>query len=380
VNQLLEIFGAAVAALALVGSGYTLVAARRIGVFRLTALTHTAVAPAISMLKPLHGWEPGLETALAGFLAQDYAGPIQLVMGVQDAADLALPAAQALRDAHPDRDVTVVVDSRTHGANAKVANLINIYGNARHDVLVLADSDISVPPDYLRRVTSALAEPGVDVVTCPYFGVAKTGFWSQLAAMGVSYQFLPSVAVGVSFGLAHPCMGSTIALRRETLNRIGGFEAFADVLADDYAIGQAVRAAGGRASVAAMLVAHGCAERSLGEVVAQELRWARTIRAVDPGGFAGSVVTHPIPLALIAAIVLHGAPASLAILAVAVISRLWLMRNVDKTAGLRGQPWWLLPLRDILSFGIFLGALFGRAVEWRGRRYRVDRHGLMSRT
>jgi ceramide glucosyltransferase len=380
VNQLPEFFGEALAALALIGSGYALVAARRIGVFEPRALSDAAVAPAVSMLKPLHGSEPGLEAALASFLAQDYAGPIQLVMGVQDAADLALPAAQSLREAHPDQDVTVVVDSRMYGANAKVANLINIFGQARHEVLVLADSDISVPPDYLRRVMAALCEPGVGVVTCPYFGVAKAGFWSQLAAMGVSYQFLPSVAVGVSFGLAQPCMGSTIALRRETLDRIGGFEAFADVLADDYAIGQAVRATGARSSVAAMLVAHGCAERSLGEVVAQELRWARTIRGVDPAGFAGSVVTHPVPLALIAAVLLHAAPASLAILAAAVISRLWLMRNVDKTAGLRGQPWWLLPLRDILSFGIFLGALFGRAVEWRGRRYRVDRHGVMSRT
>jgi ceramide glucosyltransferase len=380
VNQLLEIFGAVLAGLALIGCGYALVAARRIDVFRPKALADAAVAPAISVLKPLHGWEPGLEAALAGFLAQDYAGPIQVVMGVQDAADLALPAAQSLRDAHPGQDVTVVVDSRTHGANAKISNVINIAGHARHDVLVLADSDISVRQDYLRQVTSALAQPGVGVVTCAYFGVAKTGFWSQLTAMGVSYQFLPSVAVGVSFGLAHPCMGSTIALRRETLNRIGGFEAFADVLADDYAIGQAVRAAGGRSSVAAMLVAHGCAERSLGDVVAQELRWARTIRGVDPAGFVGSVITHPIPLALVASILLHGAAASLAIVAAAVISRLWLMRNVDKTAGLRGQPWWLLPLRDILSFGIFLGALFGRAVEWRGQRYRVGRNGVMSRT
>jgi ceramide glucosyltransferase len=236
-----------------------------------------------------------------------------------------------------------------------------------------------VRPDYLRGVVAALSEPGVGVVTCPYYGEARAGIWSRLAAMGLSYQFLPSVAVGVTLGLATPCMGSTIALRRETLQRIGGFEAFADLLADDYAIGAAVRALGLRSVVAPVLVAHGSAETSLGELVRHELRWALTVRAVDPAGYFGSGVTHAIPLALLGVLFTAGAPSALAVLAIALICRLWTMRQVDKVAGIAHGGWPLAPARDILSFAIFAGSFFVRAVEWRGTRFRVDPQGALER-
>jgi ceramide glucosyltransferase len=379
VTQPLEILGLVLAGLALVGSGYAMLAADRIRRFRSGPPGEFGQPPAVSVLKPLHGAEPGLEAALASFGAQDYPGVVQIVLGLQDPADPAASLAQAFRATSRPHAVDVVVDPTPHGANAKVANLINLSTQARHDVLVLSDSDISVRPDYLRRVVSALEAPGAGVVTCPYYGLAVRGFWSRLAAMGVSYQFLPSVAVGVSLGLATPCMGSTIALRRSTLAAIGGFVAFADVLADDYAIGAAVRATGARSVVAPVLVAHGCAEASLAELVAHELRWARTVRGVDPAGFFGSAVTHPVPLALLACLLLGGG-VGWAVLGVALAARFWLMSAVNRTADLPPQGWWFLPLRDVLSFGVFLGALLGRGVEWRGQRYQVDRHGVMSRS
>jgi ceramide glucosyltransferase len=367
-------------ALSLAGAAYQLIAAWQIRALLVQPRAgRQATAPAVTILKPLHGAEPGLDAALQSFLAQDYPGAVQIVFGVQDPADPAQLVVGSLRRAHPECDVALVVDPSPHGANRKISNLINMMGRAKHDIVVLADSDIVVRPDYLRQVVVALETPGVGVVTCPYRGVAANGFWSRLAAMGLTYQFLPSVAVGVGLGMAHPCMGSTIAMRREVLTRIGGFEAFADLLADDYAIGAAVRATGMRSLVAPVLVAHNCTERSLSELARHELRWARTIRGVDPAGFFGSGVTHAVPLALLGIFLSGASFISLAVLAIALICRLWLMREVDRIADAGRRGWWLTPLRDVLSFAIFLGSFFVRAVDWRGTQFRVDAHGALRR-
>ncbi|HEV7383424.1 MAG TPA: bacteriohopanetetrol glucosamine biosynthesis glycosyltransferase HpnI, partial [Phenylobacterium sp.] len=372
---ILQILAWTLMVLALAGAAYQLVAAWQIRALLVQpGARPPATAPAVTILKPLHGAEVGLDAALQSFLAQDYPGAVQIVFGVQDPADPAQLVVGSLRRAHPERDVALVVDPSPHGVNRKISNVINMMGRAKHGIIVLADSDIVVRPGYLREVVAALDAPGVGVVTCPYRGAAVGGIWSRLAAMGLTYQFLPSVAVGVGFGLAHPCMGSTIALRREVLDRIGGFEAFADLLADDYAIGAAVRAAGMRSLVAPVLVAHNSTEQSLAELARHELRWARTIRGVDPAGFFGSGVTHAVPLALLGIFLSGAAFISLAVLAIALICRLWLMREVDRIAGADRRGWWLAPLRDILSFAIFLGSFFVRAVDWRGTQFRVDAH------
>jgi ceramide glucosyltransferase len=331
--------------------------------------------PPVTVLKPLCGADPGLEQALATFLAQDYPGPVRIVFGLQDAGDPALATVRRLQRAHPEADVAVVVDGRMHGSNRKVSNLINMTAEARGKVFVLADSDIFVPPDYLRRVVAPLADPAVGVVTCAYSGRPLAGLWSELAAMQITFQFLPSVAVGVSLGLAHPCMGSTIVIRREVLREIGGFEAFRDLLADDYAIGEAVRRTGRRSLVSHLLVAHGCAETSGRELLAHELRWARTIRGIDPAGFFGSVITHAVAWGLVATALLGAAPIALAALALALVVRLWIIRRVANVSGTGPWRWWLAPVRDILSFAVYLGSFFVRVVEWRGARFRVDPRG-----
>jgi ceramide glucosyltransferase len=335
--------------------------------------------PAVSILKPLHGDEPGLEAALSSVLRQDYPGDIQLILGLHSRADPALAVAERLTAAHPERDIRIVVDPRAHGANGKVANLVNMLPHARHETLVVSDSDISVAPDWLSRVVADLDAPGVGVVTCPYYGAARAGFWSRLAAMGLSYQFLPSVATGLALSMAKPCMGSTIALQKPTLARIGGFERFADTLADDYALGAAVRASGLESRVAPVLVAHGCAEASLGQVFAHELRWARTVRGLDPVGFAGSGLTHAVPLACIAVLLSQGAAASWAALAAALAARAWLIRRMDELAPHIAGAWWLFPLRDILSSAVFASSYFVKVVAWRGVRLRVGFDGGMAR-
>ena len=375
---LLHLLGAAALILCLVGSAYAVAAGIFAGRLGHAAAPALAEAPGLTLLKPLCGEEIGVEANLESFLRQDYPGPVQLVCGVQDEADPALAAVEALRRAHPEADIAVVVDPRVHGANRKVSNLINMLAAARHETLVLSDADIRVGPDYLARVAAALAEPGVGAVTCYYRGQARAGVASLLAAMGVSYGFMPNVILGVALGLARPCMGSTIALGRRTLDGIGGFEALSDVLMDDYDIGRAVREKGYRVAIPAFLVDHGCSEASLREVLAHEMRWAVTVRMIDPAGHVGSVVTHALGWALIGTALLAGAPIGWAAVILALLARLWLKSRIDRAAGASSGGALLLPLRDIMSFVIFLGSLFARAVYWRGERFRVSSGRTMS--
>ncbi len=307
---------------------------------------------------------------MTSFLNQDYAAPVQMVLGVQDPADPAVAPARAFQAEHAD--VELVLDEQVHGVNRKVSNLINMAGRARHDLLVLSDADIRVGPDYLSHIAQALEAPGVGAATCYYFGQGRAGFWSRLTAMGVSYGFLPNVVLGVALGMAQPCMGSTIALKREVLERIGGFEAFKDVLADDYEIGRAVRGLGLKVALPPMAVAHGCAERSFAAVIAQELRWAVTIRSLQPAGHSGSVVTHPVPLATLGALLLGAPDYALGLLAMAILTRIGLMLAVDRAVGASSGPAPLLPVRDFVSFGVFICSLFVRSVDWRGARFRVS--------
>ena len=328
--------------------------------------------PAVTVLKPLHGIEPRLATNLGGFVDQDYAGPQQIVFGVSDADDDALATVAALRAAHPHADLETIVDGVRHGSNAKVSNLVNMMGAARHDVLIVSDSDIAVGPDYLTRIVAALALPGVGAVTCLYHGRGDSGSWSQLAAQGISYGFLPSVVVGLRLGLAEPCMGSTIALTRATLDGIGGFAAFADILADDHAIGVAVRVPGLHVAVPAFTVAHGCVEPSLDALMRHETRWNVTIRRLDPWGYLGHGLVNPLPFAL-AATLIH--PTAWLLLPVSVVARFAVAAAVDTATRSRAGPWWWLPARDLLTFGLFIAGFLVQSVEWRGSRLRVARDG-----
>ena len=231
-------------AAAALGCCYALFAAGAARAFVRSARVGAPRAPDVTILKPLHGIEPKLYKNLASFCDQRYAGQIQIVCGVASAADAAIAVVDRLAAVFPAIDVKLVVDPRSHGANRKISNLINMMPAARHDVMVICDSDIAVGPEYLKTVAAHLGEPGVGLVTCLYRGAAATGFWSRLAAAQIDYHFLPSVLVGLKLGLAAPCFGSTMALRRSTLAAIGGLEAVADRLADDYAIGDLVRRQG----------------------------------------------------------------------------------------------------------------------------------------
>lgn len=368
-----SVLGAGLIILTVIGLAYQFAAA--LAVWRTLGTPSTPAtdpAPAVTLLKPLHGFEPRLAANLGGFVAQDYAGPQQVVFGVSDADDAALGTVAALRAAHPHADLETIVDGVRHGSNAKVSNLVNMMAAAKHDVLVVSDSDIAVGPDYLGRVVAALALPGVGAVTCLYHGRGDAGGWSRLAAQGISYGFLPAVVVGLRLRLAEPCMGSTIALTRATLDAIGGFAAFADILADDHAIGVAVRVPGRHVAVPAFTVAHGCVEPSLIALLRHETRWNVTIRRLDPWGYVGNGLANPVPFALLASAV-H--PAAWPLIPVALAARIAVAAAIDGATRTHPGPWWWLPARDIMTFGLFIAGFLVQSVDWRGSRLRVARDG-----
>ena len=356
--------------LTVAGFAYQLLAIALVRRFACVPAVAGAPEPA-SLLKPLHGAEPRLAENLASFLDQEWEAPVELLCGVQRADDPARAMVASL-----DPRAVEVRDPTPHGANAKVANLINIARRARHDLLVLSDSDIAVGPDYLATIAGTLAKPRVGAVTCLYRGRGDAGGWSRFAAAQIDYHFLPSVLVGIAVGLAKPCMGSTIALRRTTFDAIGGFGRFADTLADDHAMGAAVRDLGLVVAIPPMLVTHACTERSFAELWRHELRWAVTVRNIDPAGFLGALVTYPVVWAL--TVLLVAPKLGLLLLLVAILARLGLKRAVDAVAGAPNIPNALLPLRDILSFVVSVAAFFTRSVDWRGRALRMEAEGRVS--
>jgi ceramide glucosyltransferase len=341
-----------------------------------------ASMPNVTILKPLHGDEPALFENLASFCVQHYPGAVQVVFGVQDPRDDAIAVVERLRAKFPDFHLDLVVDTTMHGLNRKVSNLINMWRYAEHDVVVLADSDMSVDPGYLSRVVAELEQPGVGAVTCLYHGLPATGVWAQLSALNINAHFLPNVIMGLGLNLAQPCFGSTIAFRRKALVEIGGFMRVADCLADDYAIGAALRARGYRIAVSPVTVGHVCGEMSASELWHHELRWARTVRSLNPVGYAGSGIAHVLPLALIASAAGLatggiGPVVAAGLCAVSFGCRLALLRQVEHAFNLTPQSCWFVPLRDALSFAVFVSSLYGRSARWRGRRYRFVAGGTL---
>lgn len=363
------------ALLALAGTVTALLAARAVARFARQAPATGPALPA-SVLRPLHGLAPGLAETLASTATQDHAAPFEVLCAVRDPADPA--AALAEQVLGPD---SVLRDPAVYGPNLKASQLENLARRARHPVLVAVDDDVAVPPHWLTAVTAPLADPGVGLVTCLYHGVpGMPGLWSRLGGLGLDWGFLPNAILGESFGRARGCYGATMALRAETLERIGGFRALSVLLADDHALGAAVRQLGLRIVVAPVVPAHVMAEPRLVDLLRHELRWARTVRLLDLPGYAGMVVTFPLPFAVLAACLLPAAW-GLPVLALALAARLALAATVDLALlrrGLAPARFVLLPLRDSVGLLIWAAGLARGTVVWQGRRYRMDPEGRMA--
>jgi len=338
----------------------------------------------ITVLKPLHGDEKLLEQALASVCRQDYPA-WQVVFGVQGATDGALSAVRLVRARFPSCDIAVVVDPTPHGLNRKVANLMNMLPAAKHDVLVIADSDLHVAPDWLSRLVAALEQPNVGLVTTIYTGLPATGprpptpsrkgrgdIVALLGALQINHYFLPGALLARAIG-RQDCLGATMMLRRETLERVGGFPALVDHLADDNVLGRLVQRLGLGVALADTVPATTVPEATARALWRHELRWARTIRALVPAQFAASVLQYPLAWGALAVPLAGGAAWSLAWFAAAWAIRALAAYEVDRALGLANRAsLWLLPLRELMSVAVMVASYAGRQVDWRGHTMQAE--------
>ena len=326
--------------------------------------------PAVTVLKPLHGGEPLLEEALATVFTQDY--PVfQLVFGLQDPHDPALAILNRLRARFPEVDTAVVVDPTMHGVNRKIGNLLNTWPQVSHGIVVIADSDIHAAPDYLRSLVDALMQPGVGLVTTLYTGRPSNGtLTARLGAAQINHSFLPGALMARSLG-RQDCLGATMALHRDTLERVGGLAALQDHLADDAVLGRLVQATGGRVALARTIPATTVPEDQLTDLLEHELRWARTIRHLAPAGFVSSALQYPLFWALLA-LGMVATPWALVAFVAAWGVRAVVAVSVDRALGVATRlPIWCLPLRDTMSIAVMLASYRTDQVAWRGQTLRA---------
>ena len=359
--------------------GWTYLLAETLAVVRFArcSLPRATEWPPISIFKPLHGAEPGLYENLRSFVEQDYPTP-QIVLGTNDRNDTALPVARVLIRDTPSADIALVTDAPISGSNLKVANLENMLPAARHDILVISDSDMRVDRRYLGAIAAPLHDPSVGLVTCLYRGEATGGTWSDLGALHINFGFLPSALVAAALGIGRGCFGATIALRRDTFERIGGFTRVRDELADDYRIGEAVRQLGLAVVLSRYLVEARVTEPSFAGLWRHELRWARTVRTITPAGFAGSILTHSVAIAALGAVTTGFGLTAAIFLVITLVLRWAAAGAIAGALKLPTAKLWLLPVRDALSFAVFVASFFGRRVIWRDRFFHVEPSGRMS--
>ncbi len=331
------------------------------------------VPPPTTVLKPLCGGEYQLYERLRSFCEQS-CPELQIIFGVRDPDDPGLEAVRRLQREFPRVELEVVVNPVQHGTSAKVSNLLNMMPFARHEYLVIADADVRVPPDYLARIIAPLRDEAVGIVTCLYRGCPRRGLWSLLGSLFVNEWFKPSVCVAALFGSRAFAFGATIALRRDTLTRIGGFGALADQLPDDYRLGELTRQLGLRTVLSEVEVETGVDEASLGELVQHELRWLRTIRTVRPLGYALAGVSFGLPVAIVGGVLAGAGVPVLVMVLITAIGRLMIASGPRKTHSSLAQLW-LVVLSDLLGFALWCWSFTGRRVHWRHARYRVARDG-----
>jgi ceramide glucosyltransferase len=331
-------------------------------------------AAPVTILKPLCGAEHELYECLRSFCDQEYPR-FQIVFGVSDPDDPAIDVVARLAREFPKVEIQIAVDRRQHGTSRKVSNLINMMPLARHELLVISDSDVRVDRDYLARIVAPLADPGVGVVTCPYLGRPRKGLWSLLGSLFINDWFTPSVRVAAMFGSRAFAFGATISIRRQVLRRIGGFASIANQLADDYRLGELTRALGLRTVLSDVVVETCVDEPTLSELVNHELRWLRTIRIVRPVGYSLSFVTFGVPVAAVGCLLAGCALPAITLLAVTALARIMLHLRVRGTDFPPAHQLMVLPIRDMLSLALWIWGFATRRVQWREDSFEVARDG-----
>lgn len=336
--------------------------------------TATEFAP-VSVLKPLKGADPEMYEALRSHCVQEYP-EYEMLCGVTEANDPAVPVVERLIREFPESKIRLVLCGKRLGANGKVSSLIQLAGAATAQVLVVNDSDIRVEPDYLRTIMTELQQAGTGLVTCMYRGTPGGTLASRLESLGISTDFVPGVLTanlienGIHFGL-----GSTLAFRKKDLHEIGGFESIVDYLADDYELGHRI-AQKKRVALSRSVVENHLPDYDFAGFITHQLRWARTIRASRAAGYAGLLLTFTLPWA-VAEICVWRSLFGVGLFATALVAR---MMTAAVSSGLvlreRRASFWLLPIRDFVALGVWLGGWAGNKITWRGEKFILERGRL----
>ncbi len=332
-------------------------------------------AQAVSILKPLRGTDPEMYESFRSHCLQDHP-EYEIIFGVSDANDPAIQLVQQLKAEFPQRPIRLMVCSERLGSNTKVSNLTQMARQARHEYIIVNDSDIRVEPDYLRRVLAPLTDPKVGLVTCLYRGIANATLGSRLESLGISTDFAAGVLVaqtvenGVRFGL-----GSTLAFRRRDLQAIGGFEALVEYLADDYQIGRRIAALGLKVKLSDVVVDTFLPRYTLRGFFDHQLRWARTVRDSRFWGYVGLGLTFGLPWALLALIFSRGAAWAWALLActavmrfaVAIVFGKYVLKDRQAMRSLA-----LIPVRDLVAMLVWIVSFAGHRIVWRGDHFSLQ--------
>lgn len=335
--------------------------------------------PPVSILKPIYGLEDGTYANLASFCRQDYPD-FQILFGVRDGNDPVVETLRRIVRDFSDLDIRIVLCGEANGENPKVSSLVQMEREARHPFLLVSDADIRVGPDYLRRVVQPMRDPEVGAVTCMCHSLSK-GRIGTLEALRESTEFCPSVLTawklegGIRFGL-----GSTILVRREALQRMKGFPAIADYLADDFLLGNRIARAGYRVHLSDVVVEHDLSIRSWKQLFLRQLRWNRGVRASRPWGYRGLVFTYGIPMSLALLFVSGFAPWGWMVLgltwAIRLITAYWIGDAYLKDRAAR-RFWIWVPVQDVVSFVLWGIGLFGSSIRWQDRTFRLSQEGKL---
>jgi ceramide glucosyltransferase len=337
------------------------------------AVRHAAPVP-LSILKPVHGRDPQFYEAIRSHATQDYP-EFEILFGVTDPDDAALDDIHRLQREFPERHITVRA-VYTKSPNAKVGVLAELAEHARYSLLLVNDSDIVVEPGYLRAVTAQLEDPRIGLVTCLYRAQAES-LASRAEALGIATEFAPSVLVARLLGVAEFALGSTMVFRAEALKKFGGFSAIAGYLADDYQLGRHIVGLGYRIEFAPVVVETDLGSESWAQTWRHQLRWSRTIRVSRPSGYYGYAITHATLWSLVA-FGAHQWWAGAAALGLRMIAGLVIGAGILKDPKVL-RSFWMIPLRDLFGFAVWLAGVFGRDVDWRDRRLSLRSDGSICR-
>ncbi len=337
-------------------------------------LPHGPALDGISVLKPLAGVDDGLAENLRSFFEQRY-GNFEILFAVRSEKDPAIPVVEELRAQYPAIPSRLIVTGEPPYPNAKVYSLDRMLAAARHDRIVMADSDVRVDGRLLETLAAEFADPNVGMITCPYRAAPGRSVWSLLEAVGLNTEFIGGVLVARMLDGMKFALGPTIAARRGVLQAIGGFDAVKDYLAEDFVMGNRAAELGYGVLLSSYVIEHRIGAQSLAANCRHRLRWNRSTRRSRPWGYVGQMFTNPLPLALLA---WAARPEWWGVLAVTAVLR---AAAGAATAGvalrdpLTARWWWLVPVQDMASFGFWLAGFFGNTIVWRGRRYYVQPDG-----